>query len=264
MADLHKYDPDFYTYLDSFAHRSASYAIPVLLEQMPISSVADFGCGQGAWLKAWLEAEVEVTGVDGPYVDQARLLIHPERFRCADLQSPINLGRRFDLVQSLEVAEHLPSNCAATLVDTLTRHSSLIMFSAAVPGQGGEHHINEQPLGYWRQQFRERGYIAIDFIRRQIASNHHIQPWYRYNILLYADESTIATLPTSLLRYRIADHEPLRNYWPLPDRIRHAMVARLPRTVVDGISRIKARFAARVGVRRQIPHSSAAELSAGC
>ena len=69
-------------------------------------------------------------------------MIDADEFRAADLSQPIDLGRRFDVVQSLEVAEHLPSSRASEFIGTLTSHDPLVMFSAAVPGQGGEHHIN--------------------------------------------------------------------------------------------------------------------------
>ena len=91
-----------------------------------------------------------MTGVDGPYVDRCKLLIDAGDFHAADLAAPIDLGRQFDLVQSLEVAEHLPAAKAEQFVETLTAHGSRILFSAAVPGQGGENHINEQLPDYWR------------------------------------------------------------------------------------------------------------------
>jgi SAM-dependent methyltransferase len=119
-----------------------------------VRSVVDFGCGSGVWLAAWQRLVVDdVIGVDG---EQARssLKISAERFLAADLRKPIRLGRRFDLAQSLEVAEHLPPQSASVFVETLTTHAPLILFSAAVPGQGGEHHVNEQPPEYWRAGIR--------------------------------------------------------------------------------------------------------------
>jgi hypothetical protein len=166
-------------------------------------------------------------------------------FRSADLSEPIDLGRRFDLVQSLEVAEHLPQQRASDFIDVLTAHSPLVMFSAAVPGQGGEHHINEQPLQYWREKFRERGYVAIDCVRPQAVANRRIQHWYRYNIVLYAEEGHFTSLPDRLRAFRVPEDERLRDYWPLPDRIRHALIRQLPRGTVDYLSRRKAQLEAR-------------------
>jgi cyclopropane fatty-acyl-phospholipid synthase-like methyltransferase len=58
--------------------------------------------------------------VDGAYVDRTLLEIPSERFQPADLRQPIRVGRQFDLVVSLEVAEHLPAECAAAFVQSLT------------------------------------------------------------------------------------------------------------------------------------------------
>jgi len=91
------------------------------METLPIRSVADFGCAEGVWLAAWKSAgATDVQGVDGPWVDLARLQIDQGDFLSADLTQPINVGdRQFDLVQSLEVAEHLPASAAVTFVEAL-------------------------------------------------------------------------------------------------------------------------------------------------
>jgi SAM-dependent methyltransferase len=177
---LHEYAENFYRFLASFAVRSAEQIVPLLGAALQISSVVDFGCGHGAWLNIWRKAGARVVGVDGPYIDRKHLMIDANEFCAADLSRPIDLGRRFDVVQSLEVAEHLPASHATEFIDTLTAHGPLVMFSPAIPGQGGEHHINEQPLEYWREKFRERRYVAIDCVRPQVIANLQVQHWYRY------------------------------------------------------------------------------------
>jgi 2-polyprenyl-3-methyl-5-hydroxy-6-metoxy-1,4-benzoquinol methylase len=110
---VHEYGTDFYRFLASFAVRSAQRIVPKLTAAIPVCNVVDFGCGQGAWLSVWAAAGAAVTGVDGPYIDRRSLLIDLRDFHPADLSAPIDLGRQFDLVQSLEVAEHLPAAKAA-------------------------------------------------------------------------------------------------------------------------------------------------------
>jgi hypothetical protein len=183
-------------------------------------------------------------GVDGPYVDQRHLIIDADEFRAADLSRPIDLGRRFDVVQSLEVAEHLPRSRASEFIGTLTAHGPLVVFSAAVPGQGGEHHINEQPLEYWREKFRERGYIAIDCVRPEVIENPRIQHWYRYNIILYVDERHLEKIPDRVRAFRVSENQSLRDYWPFTDRIRHVLIRQLPRGTVDYLSSLKTKFEA--------------------
>jgi SAM-dependent methyltransferase len=236
---LYEYRANFYQYLASFAVRSAQRIVPKVAAMIQVRSVVDFGCGQGAWLSVWAATGALVTGVDGPYVDRQGLLIEANDFHAADLAAPLDLGRRFDLVQSLEVAEHLPAAKAEQFVDTLTKHGACVLFSAAVPGQGGENHINEQPAEYWRAIFRERGYSAVDYIRRLICDDRAIAPWYRHNIMLYVKDDAIAALPDPLRSCRVPDSDLLEDYRPLCYRLRHAVVRRLPSGVAECISRTK-------------------------
>lgn len=242
---MYQYGPDFYRYLASFAARSARVVVPRLAAVLQVRSVVDFGCGQGAWLSVWRSAGASVVGVDGPYVDPHQLLIDAAAFHAADLAQPIDLGRRFDLVQSLEVAEHLPAAKAEQFIATLTAHGPCVLFSAAIPGQGGENHINEQPLGYWRAIFRERGYAAIDYLRPQLVDNPAVEQSYRYNMMLYVDEAHLAALPEAVRACRVGDGEALDDYRPFSYRLRNVLVRHLPLEAVNRLSRLKASFAAR-------------------
>ena len=140
------YDKTFFDYIQQGASKSADAVTSRVFRLLPVTSVLDIGCGRGTWLAQWKTLGVtDILGVDGSYVSAESLVIPPANFRAADLCRPLELGRRFDLVQSLEVAEHLPAAAADTLVSTLTRHGDIVLFSAARPGQGGESHLNEQP-----------------------------------------------------------------------------------------------------------------------
>jgi SAM-dependent methyltransferase len=249
---MYEYSADFYRYLASFAARSARVVVPHLTAVLPVRSVVDFGCGQGAWLSVWRDAGASVVGVDGPYVDRGRLLIDGDLFQPADLAEPIDLGRRFDLVQSLEVAEHLPATKAEQFVATLTAHGPWVLFSAAVPGQGGENHINEQPLDYWRGMFRGRGYVAIDCLRPQLVDDAAVEASYRYNLMLYVNEADVAALPDSVRARRVRDDAALDDYRPLSNRLRNNIVRRLPLAAVNRLARLKASLAA-AGAGRVAP-----------
>ena len=242
---VYEYGTDFYRFLASFAARSAQRIVPRLTAVVPVRSVVDFGCGQGAWLSVWAAAGASVTGIDGPYIDRDKLLIDGGDFHVANLAAPIDLGRKFDLVQSLEVAEHLPATLAEEFIDTLIAHGSFVLFSAAVPGQGVENHINERPLDYWRTLFRKRAYAAVDFLRPLICNDAEIARWYRCNIMLYVKDENLAFLPDPLRSCRVPDSQPLADYWPLSYRLRHALVRRLPRGVVDRRSHTRGALTAR-------------------
>ena len=131
--------------------------------------VVDVGCGHGTWLAAFQECGItDLTGIDGPWVKTEDILINATQYRSFDLAQPFDLERRFDLALSLEVAEHLAPASASSFVDSLVRLAPVVLFAAAIPGQGGVMHVNEQWPGYWVALFNERGYVAIDAIRPQI------------------------------------------------------------------------------------------------
>src|SRR5687767_12876960 len=114
MSARHVYNPTYYRYINQGSLQSARVLLPLVTRHFRVRSVADFGAGQGAWLSVWQDlGATDVIGLDGEYVRREGLLIPPDRFVASDLTKPVRLNRRFDLVQSLEVAEHLPPQAAA-------------------------------------------------------------------------------------------------------------------------------------------------------
>jgi len=183
----------------------------------------------------------DVVGVDGSYVDRSRLLFAPERFYAHDLQQGFALGRSFSLVQCLEVAEHLPASSAAPLIDSLVRHGEVIVFSAAPPGQGGHDHVNERSYDYWRALFRQRGYLAADYLRPRILADAAIDPWYRYNTLLYVSRDAMQGLSAQLQASLIPDSSRVPDVSPLGYRIRKQLVRALPVPLMTALARMKER-----------------------
>jgi SAM-dependent methyltransferase len=190
------YSWQYYERLKVDAVSSAQIIVPLVLNFIHPRSVVDVGCGTGDWAAAFKSRGVAaIAGIDGDYVDRASLAIAPNEFIAADLTRPLNVHHRYDLAISLEVAEHLPDVYAEQFVDSLTSLAPVVLFSAAIPNQGGEHHVNEQWPGYWAKLFRDRGYLAYDVLRPVIWSNHRIQWWYAQNSLLYVQQDHAAQLP---------------------------------------------------------------------
>jgi len=183
------YDQVFYDMIDERSRLSARVVVPLVAKHVPISSVCDVGCGRGVWLRTFLEHGTKVIrGLDGGYVDKNRLHIPQLYFRPTDLSQPLQLEERFDLAVSLEVAEHLPQHCAAEFVRGLTQLSDCILFSAAIPGQRGTGHVNEQWQHQWASMFLEHGYEAFDIVRPAVWADDRVDWWYRQNTLLYVKD----------------------------------------------------------------------------
>lgn len=170
--------------------RAAEVVVPVLFQYIKPNSILDVGCGIGTWLKVFNDHGVfDTFGVDGDYLKRSMLKIDHKNFLAHDLCKPLNLNRQYDLVVSLEVAEHLPESSANLFVETLVRHGKVILFSAAIPGQGGQNHLNEQWPCYWQEKFRDYGYEYYDLIRPKIWENKDVELWYRQNLFLIYHES---------------------------------------------------------------------------
>lgn len=172
----------------SHAHNpvSAMEILPFVFKIVKPKSVLDIGCGNGSWLRACKDLGInEIFGVDGIFVGKEELLIAQNEFLRHDLTQKLNLERSFDMTISMEVAEHLPEHAADTFVDTLTNHANIILFSAAIPNQGGQYHINEQWPNYWNEKFKRKGFQAFDILRSEFWENEKVSWWYRQNMILY-------------------------------------------------------------------------------
>ena len=234
------YDAAYFRFIEQASLESARAVLPVVKALVNPESVVDFGCGTGAWLRAWREVGVSrLLGADGDYVDRQSLLIDEHEFRWVDLSRPVDFGQRFDLASCLEVAEHLPESAAAVLVRTLTRHSKTVLFSAAVPGQGGYRHLNEQPYHYWRTMFAACDYCMLDVLRPRLRHVRNIEPWYAYNAFLFVDRSTVTTLPAALAAGLVPEGAPILDYSSTAFRMRKAVLRALPIGVIDALHKIK-------------------------
>src|SRR5947199_5742614 len=155
---MNTYTEQFYRDQSECSRRSAREIVPVILQLLQPKSVIDVGCGVGTWLSIFKEHGVDdIFGIDGDWINKKQLEIPEERFSAFDLKNVFRMNRRFDLVVCLELAEHLVTDNAEILVDSLTRLGPVVLFSAAVPFQGGTHHLNEQWPDYWVRYFQEKG-----------------------------------------------------------------------------------------------------------
>lgn len=190
------YDRTFYDVQSDGSYRSARRIVPLVLEQVRSNSVLDVGCGVGTFLRVFTEHGVtDIQGLDGDYVPRDRLRIDPARFQGRDLGEPLDLGRRFDLVMSLEVAEHLDEGRADLFVENLCRHGDVVLFSAAIPDQGGTHHVNERWPSYWIAKFAAHGYRVHDTLRPVLWNDGEVEYWYRQNCLLFVNAAGVAANP---------------------------------------------------------------------
>lgn len=189
------YDSAFYDTIRPGTKASADVVVPLVCDHLSPYRVIDVGCGEGWWARRFADEGCDVVGVDGAYVPFLPAADNL-RFEAHDLAQPLprdhydplvcSLGS-YDLVVSLEVAEHLPPHRAAGFVDDLCSLAGLILFSAAIPGQGGSGHLNEQWPAYWVALFEARGYTVSGALRWQIWGDPRVENWYQQNMLVFSD-----------------------------------------------------------------------------
>lgn len=208
------YSPKFYANQQAGSLSSAEVVIPIVLSLFKVNSAVDIGCGVGGWLKTLSQYGVsDFQGLDGDYVSAEMLQIPAENFTPTDLSRSFSLPRKYDLAISLEVAEHLPESSADEFVESIVNAAPVVLFSAAIPLQGGLNHINEQWQSYWASKFARHGYVAIDCIRPAIFRDPRVASWYRQNILIFCEP---AKVPPSL--------SPVTSAYQL-DRVDHGLLA---------------------------------------
>ncbi len=181
------YSAKFFAKQQAGSRLSAEVIVPIVLSVVHPRNAIDVGCGVGTWAAVLAEHGVDVLGIDGDYVPRAALQIPSDRFRSVDLRRPPypQLGR-FELAICLEVAEHLPEAVADRFVAFLAGLSPIILFGAAIPGQGGHAHINEQWQGYWIAKFRRHGLYKHDVVRPAVWTDTRVKPWYAQNTFLFS------------------------------------------------------------------------------
>lgn len=176
------YGPDFFQTIRAGAQQSAQVVAPLIHSLIQPKTMIDIGCGEGWWANAFSELGCDVLGVDGPGTSS----VLNTRFIPRNLEEPLAIPGRFDLAVSLEVAEHLAPSRAASFVADLCGLAPVVLFSAAIPGQGGTHHVNEQWPRYWAALFEAEGYLVSGALRWVIWQDDRVENWYRQNLLLCA------------------------------------------------------------------------------
>lgn len=185
------YNDAFFDLETKVALSAAEVIMPWILERTGAKTVVDIGCGTGAFLSVAKANGCEVSGYDG-YAPNDFLLITLDEFHRQDLKAGVSCAG-FDLAICLEVAEHLPQSSAQDLVSGLC-DADVVLWSAAIPGQNGVDHINEQWSSWWEPYFTKCGYVGSCDIRRQLWDDRRIAGFYRQNLVVWARPHSLGVM----------------------------------------------------------------------
>jgi SAM-dependent methyltransferase len=176
------YGKSFFDLIREGTQRSADLVVPMILNYMKPETVVDVGCGEGWWAKAFSDwGGCEVLGIDGGDIKGPVVPFH-----AADLNEDFPDVGDFDLAVSLEVVEHLKPERGKDFIEYLTTLAPAVLFSAAIPCQGGIGHLNERWLEYWVKQFKVYGYKCSGALRWEMWGDERVEWWYQQNMILAA------------------------------------------------------------------------------
>lgn len=180
------YDKLYYQKHEKGSYYSAISILEFILSFYNFNSLVDLGCGMGTWCKAASDLGVKyILGIDQHEYEQEYMLIDDRNYMKFDLKNELDNYGKFDIAVSVEVAEHIDSAYVNTFIRNVCSQSNIVLFSAALPFQGGTGHINEKKCSFWKQQFNKYGYEIIDCIRPHFWDNSKLEIWYRNNCVLF-------------------------------------------------------------------------------
>lgn len=152
------YDAEFYNFSKEEVSKFVSSFVDIIIKEFNPKSVADIGCGIGLYVNEFDKRGVEAVGYDGSPYAIKNSVTRKGLLKIGDIRKNLNFDKKYDIVLSIEVAEHIPTKCSDIFVNTLTKCSDVIILTAAQKGQGGTDHINEQPRYFWIKKFEKKNF----------------------------------------------------------------------------------------------------------
>ena len=147
-----------------------------IIKKYSIPSVMDVGSGRGHAAKWFSDQGIKTIAVDG-LQDNIVNAVYPTVL--CDLTES-SYTEAVDLVNCIEVVEHIEEKYINNLLDTICSGRYLFM-THGLPGQEGHHHVNCQPTEYWLKHLADRGFKELSDDSKElqrIASStkaHHIK-----------------------------------------------------------------------------------------
>lgn len=191
------YDETFFAMNLADSRPVAEYLAPKIVAAFDLKNLVDFGAATGHWVNALNKAGTMAIGIEGSRSAKPYLVCDPEKMFFCDLRKPLQLKKfpfnEADAVLSIEVAEHIEKQYADMYIGNMLLFKPKIIFmTAAIPGQGGHFHVNEQSNEYWIEKFKMHGYHS-DFRAKELIAS-------------FCEEGRKAINPPPIMRWPAKNH----------------------------------------------------------
>ena len=168
----------------------AQYLVPKIVERFRPKYVLDIGCGSGQWLDEYRKYKVRTRGIESASAAWVSMSEKTQKNVVKwDLRNKLKKTYKPDLVQSLEVAEHIEEDYADVFIYNLVKHNADIIFlTAAPPGKGGNQHVNCQEREYWMAKMKNNGYLFDQDILNEVLGWGTLEKspgWWSSNLMVF-------------------------------------------------------------------------------
>ncbi len=146
----------------------------------------DFGCSTGIYVKSVKQHNIPATGFE--FSDEAvKNAVTSNIIQC-DLTNPLYTEKIPNtLGLCLEVLEHIDDKDWKPVLENIVNNCDKLIFSAAVPGQGGVGHINCRPKIDWIKRFHSLGWVvdldATKHLLSYMQQGYHMG-WFTNNAMV--------------------------------------------------------------------------------
>lgn len=123
-----------------------------IVDKYNIKSMLDIGCGPAGMVEYANHKGIYSIGIDGDFALDKKEYVLVHDFTTGK----INLDKKFDFIYSTEFFEHVDAIHMDNFL-CLFKNAKYAFVSAAPPGQGGHHHVNEQSKDFWIDKLKEYG-----------------------------------------------------------------------------------------------------------
>ncbi len=145
-------------------------------------SFLDVGCGPGWQVDIARHLGYKALGLDGDIS-----LLGPSYLLVCDFtKNPIRLPMEFDLVWSVEVAEHIPEEYEPLFLETCTYNCGRYLVLTASQNPKPQDHVNVKSREYWIRRIIEKGFILReDLLKGMLEKSTMVREFLRVSGMVF-------------------------------------------------------------------------------